>query len=612
VTLQEEFGDDQLVNIYWHVSDSYQIPGGSARASLYGVGGIPEVDFDAVIKVIGAGGSSYGVYQSHILTRLAVETPVIITSTGYVTDGGGTVTATFKAVDTVTHGPMTAQFVVVEEMSPSYPWSAREVATPATVNLSAAGDSAVVTRDFDIAWGPEGEMRVVIFLEDPSPWEIVNAALMPDPFSVEMATTLYAKEIGYLETATYPATVENVGTADDVITVSIAQDILPDGVGPTDWEASFREPGGSWLTDPTEFTVDAGEELALEVRFIDNIGTTAGMALTTLHAQSGGNPGRMAETAFSTFVETPSLLLVADDSGWGFHTYWEEPLSDLGLSARVWVTDEIGRPDVDVLSSYWTVLWTNGGGNAFDLTYEDEDAMTAYLDGGGNLYLSSMNYLSSRTGMTTMISDYLHISSWTDDVGAFVVEGVTGDEISDGMVLTSLYYPVANSGDAMVLNSPAETIFTSTAGIQGLKVAEGGHKIVFTTFPYEAVSLTDPDPSNRTTLLARIMDWLAPMAGVEEGEIHRLAIAPNFPNPFNPVTKIAYTVPSGAERVTLTVHDVSGRVVCSLVDEALPAGPALAVWDGKDDAGHRLASGVYFARVSAGSESAFTKMTLLK
>jgi hypothetical protein len=612
VTLQEEFGEDQLVNIYWHVSDVYQLPEGSARASAYGVSGIPEVDFDAVIKEIGAGSNAYSVYLPHIETRLAVETPVTITSTGYVADGGGTCTATFKAVDTVPYGPMTAQFVVVEAMSPSYPWSAREVATPATVNLSAAGDSAVVTRDFDIAWGPEGEMRVVIFLEDPSPWQVINSALMPDLYKVQMATSLYAKEIEYLQTAVYPATVQNIGIGDDVITVSIAQDVLPDGVGPTDWEASFRELGGSWLTAPTDFSVDAGEELLLEVRCVDNIGTAVGMALTTLHAVSVGNPGRTAEMSYSTFVETPSILLVADDAGWGFHTYWDEPLANLGFFARDWIADDIGRPGVDVLSSYWAVLWTTGGGNSFDLTYEDEDAMTAYLDGGGNLYLSSMNYLSSRPGATTMTSDYLHIASWTDDVGAFVVEGVADDEISDGMVLTSLYFPVANGGDAMVLNSPAETIFTSTAGIQGLKVAENGHKIVLTTFPYEAVSLTDPDPSNRTMLLSRIMDWFAPMAGVEEGEIHQLAIAPNFPNPFNPVTKIAYTVPSGAEHVTLTVHDVSGRVVRSLVDEALPAGPALAVWDGKDDAGHRLASGVYFARLSAGSESAFTKMTLLK
>ncbi len=180
------------------------------------------------------------------------------------------------------------------------------------------------------------------------------------------------------------------------------------------------------------------------------------------------------------------------------------------------------------------------------------------------------------------------------------------------MVLTELYYPLGNNAEAVVLESPSETIFTSTSGVQGLKVAENGHKIVFTTFPFEAVSLDAPTPSNRTTLLDRILGWFAPAVGVEEYEMHRLAITQNFPNPFNPVTKIAYTVPTGVEHVKLTILDLNGRVVRSLVDEALPPGPALAVWDGKDDGGHRLASGVYFAKVSAGSESAFTKMTLLK
>ncbi|MFH1866010.1 MAG: FlgD immunoglobulin-like domain containing protein, partial [Candidatus Eisenbacteria bacterium] len=73
----------------------------------------------------------------------------------------------------------------------------------------------------------------------------------------------------------------------------------------------------------------------------------------------------------------------------------------------------------------------------------------------------------------------------------------------------------------------------------------------------------------------------------------------------------AFTVPEGAGRVNLTVHYVTGRVVRTLVDEELPAGPALAVWDGTDDHGRPLASGIYFARLASNEESAFRKMTLL-
>ena len=92
----------------------------------------------------------------------------------------------------------------------------------------------------------------------------------------------------------------------------------------------------------------------------------------------------------------------------------------------------------------------------------------------------------------------------------------------------------------------------------------------------------------------------------------RLAIRQNAPNPFNPTTRIAFNVPDNAGHVTLTVYDVSGRVVKHLVDEPLTAGPHTVSWNGRDDGGKDLASGVYFARLHASGESLFRKMTLLK
>jgi len=100
--------------------------------------------------------------------------------------------------------------------------------------------------------------------------------------------------------------------------------------------------------------------------------------------------------------------------------------------------------------------------------------------------------------------------------------------------------------------------------------------------------------------------------GVEDSAPYRLSLEQNRPNPFNPLTSISFTVPEGASRARLTLHDVSGREVCALVDRAMAPGPALAVWNGSDDLGRQLPSGVYFARLSVGAESVFRKMILLK
>jgi hypothetical protein len=86
----------------------------------------------------------------------------------------------------------------------------------------------------------------------------------------------------------------------------------------------------------------------------------------------------------------------------------------------------------------------------------------------------------------------------------------------------------------------------------------------------------------------------------------------NHPNPFNPETNIGYALPKGS-RVTLTIYNVRGQLVRTLVDDFQPAGFHKAYWDGKDAGGLQVASGPYFYRIQAGKEFFKSyKMLLLK
>jgi len=85
----------------------------------------------------------------------------------------------------------------------------------------------------------------------------------------------------------------------------------------------------------------------------------------------------------------------------------------------------------------------------------------------------------------------------------------------------------------------------------------------------------------------------------------------NHPNPFNPTTLINYAVGS-TSRVTLDVYDVEGGHVRSLVDAVQVTGARSAVWDGRNYAGNRVSSGVYFYRLRAGKFTQTRKLMLLK
>ena len=88
------------------------------------------------------------------------------------------------------------------------------------------------------------------------------------------------------------------------------------------------------------------------------------------------------------------------------------------------------------------------------------------------------------------------------------------------------------------------------------------------------------------------------------------ALADNFPNPFNPTTTIRYALPQAAD-VELTVYNVVGQPVRTLVAEYQSAGRYAVEWDATNDSGHSLSSGMYFYRLQAGGEFLKVKKMLL-
>ena len=90
------------------------------------------------------------------------------------------------------------------------------------------------------------------------------------------------------------------------------------------------------------------------------------------------------------------------------------------------------------------------------------------------------------------------------------------------------------------------------------------------------------------------------------------SLADNFPNPFNPATTIQYALPQAAD-VELTVYNVLGQPVRTLIAEHQSAGRYAVEWDATNDSGHSLSAGMYFYRLQAGGEfHEVKKMLLLK
>lgn len=102
-----------------------------------------------------------------------------------------------------------------------------------------------------------------------------------------------------------------------------------------------------------------------------------------------------------------------------------------------------------------------------------------------------------------------------------------------------------------------------------------------------------------------------PEGGEQQNLPHVLELFPNTPNPFNPETVFRFALPQ-AGQVRLEVYDLAGRHVRTLADGPMTAGRQTATWDGRSDAGERVASGVYFCRLVVGTRELSRKVVVLK
>ncbi len=109
-------------------------------------------------------------------------------------------------------------------------------------------------------------------------------------------------------------------------------------------------------------------------------------------------------------------------------------------------------------------------------------------------------------------------------------------------------------------------------------------------------------------------DSIGTILGVKEKEGNiptQFSLSQNYPNPFNPTTTISYQL-SVVTLVTLKVYDILGKEVKTLVNKKETTGPYFIQWDGTDQCGHHVASGVYYYRLTTQNGSITRKAVLVK
>jgi hypothetical protein len=206
---------------------------------------------------------------------------------------------------------------------------------------------------------------------------------------------------------------------------------------------------------------------------------------------------------------------------------------------------------------------------------------------GGSIFLVPNNYAGTSNPWTEAGLNYSNAPSPVGNSLSSV-----GEVEEDTVIEFDVTVAITGNGtfSFVIKNTPSSAVKYSS------KEGTTPPQLVIQTMPAVAAKVADLSPEANELKNAE-------MASVPE----RLALSPNYPNPFNAQTVIEYALPAAA-RVRLVIYNLMGHQVLQLIDETQPAGFKRVLWNGKDKLGQDVSTGVYFYYLEVGGQKLTKKM----
>lgn len=318
-----------------------------------------------------------------------------------------------------------------------------------------------------------------------------------------------------------------------------------------------------------------------------------------------------------------SILLVDDDGFFNHEKYYLSVLDTMPIAVGRWQPDLEAIPFGQMGNADALFWWTGWSHPSLDSL--DREFLHRYLDRGGNLFLSGQDIgwdlcaSASSTRTENSVSFYENIlqsNYLADHSESFQISGQSGDpvaaslsfNITNGVGADNQFYP-----SLIDTIPPAEISFTyqggGVAGIRAIHDSSIENKILYLAFGFEAID----SRNTQKKLLENVISWfgLLPTAPIESDDlaceaIKEFRLHQNFPNPFNPKTRIIFDVLRDCH-VRLFVYNTLGQMITTLTDDWYPEGRHQVEFYGQD-----LPSGVYFYAIHMNNFFAVRRGVLLR
>lgn len=317
-------------------------------------------------------------------------------------------------------------------------------------------------------------------------------------------------------------------------------------------------------------------------------------------------------------LDVASVMLV-DGSGLNdFHTTrYNLAFNALGVSYskwEAWVDGETVPMDIVSKTKTQTVIWWSRSGTGI-LSAEMLNSLTAIVDAGYNLYISAPEVVQQNVNHP-LFRDKLGIGYGGEHSSFDFLAGVPGNEIGDGIVFAVNFYFQPSRDVLTISNATGEGAFyhgstTELAAVNITNTGNGGKAVVFGLEANLGSSLFNAF----VPVMDRILTFFDANVGIGDDVLPAIPLtnelAQNFPNPFNPSTTIQYQLKAAGE-VELAIFNSLGQKVKVLHSGNQTAGRHTLIWDGVNEFGLQVASGIYFYRLTAGDFVQSKRMLLIR
>lgn len=290
-------------------------------------------------------------------------------------------------------------------------------------------------------------------------------------------------------------------------------------------------------------------------------------------------------------IDQVTYPALAADISWGRYPHGTGAWGMLSLATPGETNESPVQPETIVLWINEFIALNDAG--IQDEAGEYEDWVEIYNPGPDDVSMSGLFLTDNLTETTQWAFPDMIL-----EAGDFMVVWCDSDE-SDGPLHAN--FKLSGGGEEIGLYGRLaagnEVIDSYVFGAQSSNVSQG--RSTDGSVSWEFFATPTPGGSN-----SGVSD--VPGAGTKV-----LRMLPNFPNPFNPQTSLRFEIPTSGQ-VLLEIFDVQGRLVIRLRNETLPAGLYEVKWNGLDQKGGSVASGVYVSRLSFGGEHRAGRLTLVR